>query len=156
MKVDFLFVGSTKTDYVESALNLYLKRLQRFCKTKVYCTPNLKGVKKSEDQREQEGNQILKYIAPTDTVILLDEKGKSMSSIKLASYIENHKNQGTQKVIFVICGAFGAHASIKSRANLTLSLSTFTFSHQLARVILAEQVYRAFTIINKHPYHNEG
>ena len=92
----------------------------------------------------------------TDLMVLLDEKGKILDSVSFANYVEKNKNQGIQKMVFVICGAYGAHAMLKSRANLTLSLSAFTFSHQLARVILAEQVYRAYTIINKHPYHNEG
>lgn len=156
MKIEFLFVGSTKTNYVEDAMALYLKRLQRFTKVEVVCTPNLKGVKQAQEQRTLEAEQILKLIKPTDGMVLLDEKGKAMSSVKLAKSIEMNKNQGIQKMVFVICGAFGADESLKTRANVILSLSQLTFSHQLARVVLAEQVYRAYTIINNHPYHNEG
>ena len=156
MKIEFLFVGSTKTDYVESAMELYAKRLQRFCKLNVHCTPNIKGIKKADDQREHEANQIIKYVDPSDIMVLLDEKGKSFTSVAFARLIEQNKNQGIQKMVFVICGAYGAHDKLKNRANNIMSLSEFTFSHQLARVVLSEQVYRAYTIINKHPYHNEG
>jgi 23S rRNA (pseudouridine1915-N3)-methyltransferase len=156
MKIEFLFVGSTKTDYVEDAMQLYLKRLQRFTKVEVVCTPNLKGIKQANEQRTLEAEQILKYIRPTDIMALLDEKGKTMNSVKFAKTIESYKNQGGQRMVFIICGAFGADESLKTRANIMLSLSQLTFSHQLARVVLAEQVYRAYTIINNHPYHNEG
>lgn len=156
MKIKFLFVGSNKGTYVEEGVTLFNKRLKRFCNSEIICTSNLRGVKNPLEQCDKEAEQLLKLVDPREFVILLDEKGKTLNSVSFAKQIENLKNQGTSKVCFIICGAFGANGVLKQRANLILSLSKFTFSHQLARVILLEQVYRSFTIINKHPYHNEG
>ena len=156
MKVRFLFVGSHKGEYVDSGLQLFAKRLKRFSTVEIHCTKNLKGIKDPNEQSKLEAEQILKLTQPDEFMILLDEKGKKFGSLDFAKAIEQKKNQGNTKLCFVICGAHGAHSSLKERSQAIWSLSELTFSHQLARVILLEQVYRAFTIIHNHPYHNEG
>jgi 23S rRNA (pseudouridine1915-N3)-methyltransferase len=156
MKLKFLFVGSNKGTYIDEGINLFNKRIKRFSNSEIQCTPNIRGIKKPSEQREKEATQLLKHIDQNEFVILLDEKGRTFNSVGFAKQMETLKNRGTSKIAFIICGAFGAHKKLLERANLTLSLSDFTFSHQLARIVLLEQVYRAFTIINNHPYHNEG
>ncbi len=156
MKILFLFVGSSKEAYVQQALNLYTDRLKHYVNIEIVCTPNIKGITKPEEQKQKEAAQILKNIDPSDFIILLDEKGKTPTSMELANFIENKQIAACKRMVYVICGAFGAHQDIKNRADYILSLSKFTFSHQLARIVLAEQIYRAYTILHNHPYHNEG
>lgn len=156
MKIRFLFVGSHKGEYVDAGLQLFTQRLKRFSTVEILCTKNLKGVKNPNEQSKLEAEQILKLTHPDEYLILLDEKGKKFNSLSFAKAIEQQKNQGNTKLCFAICGAHGAHPSLKERSQAIWSLSELTFSHQLARVILLEQVYRAFSIIHNHPYHNEG
>ncbi len=105
--------------------------------------------------KEKEGEAILKKINPGDYLILLDDKGKEFSSTQFASYLEGLFNQSLKNIVFVVGGAYGFSEAVYKRANAKLSLSKMTFSHQIIRVIFYEQLYRAFTIINKEPYHHE-
>ncbi len=156
MKLLLLFVGSTKEPYVAQGIDLYVQRTNFYAQLSISCTTNLKGISKSEEQRKQEGKQILKQLLATDYMVLLDEKGKSLTSLNFSKIIAQQQVHATKRMVFVICGAYGADNAVKERANLMLSMSLFTFSHQLARVVLAEQIYRGYTILHNHPYHNEG
>jgi len=155
VKILFLFTGTTKEQYVATAFQMYEGRLKHYAPIETICTPNLKGVTKPEDQKTQEAQQLLKHIEPHDFVVLLDEKGKTPTSKEFADFITQKQINSCKRMVFIICGAFGAHQQIKDVAHYVLALSKFTFSHQLARIVLAEQVYRAFSIIHNHPYHNE-
>lgn len=155
MKILFLFTGTTKEQYVASALQMYESRLKHYANIEIICTANLKGVTKPEDQKAMETNQLLKHLDSQDFVVLLDEKGKTPNSKEFADFIIQKQVNSCKRMVFIICGAFGAHQQIKDLAHYTLALSKFTFSHQLARIVLAEQVYRAYSIIHNHPYHNE-
>ena len=157
MKIKLLQVGKTNEKYLLEGIEKYYKRINRYISFEIQTIPELKNTKKlsQEQQKQQEGILIAKKIAPTDFLILLDEKGKSYSSINFARFIEEKAIQSTKQITFVIGGPYGFSKEIYQRANNKISLSTMTFSHQLIRLLFLEQVYRAYTIINKEPYHHE-
>jgi 23S rRNA (pseudouridine1915-N3)-methyltransferase len=109
-----------------------------------------------EKVKLSEAQLILKLIKPDDFVVLLDERGKLFSSVELANWMNEHMNRATRHIVFVTGGAWGFHETLYERANDSISLSRLSFPHQLVRIIFAEQLYRAFTIIRGEPYHNEG
>ena len=104
--------------------------------------------------KKKESVEILKRIKPGDFVVLLDERGKKMSSEKFASFIQDKMNTSTRHLVFVIGGAFGFDDEVYQRANSKLSLSDMTFSHRMIRLLFTEQLYRAFTILRGEPYHH--
>lgn len=104
---------------------------------------------------KEEAESILKAINDKDYVVLLDERGKELSSPEVAQMLEKRLNESTQKLVLIIGGAFGVHDSIKERANMTWALSKLVFPHQLVRLILVEQIYRAFTILKGEKYHHQ-
>jgi 23S rRNA (pseudouridine1915-N3)-methyltransferase len=106
------------------------------------------------DLKQKEGSMILDWLEPDDYLIALDEKGKQMTSEELATFIQNRTNQSTKRLIFLIGGAYGLDEKVLLRANYTWSLSKLVFPHQLVRLILAEQIYRACTIIRNEKYHH--
>jgi 23S rRNA (pseudouridine1915-N3)-methyltransferase len=114
------------------------------------------GGKKAETEqiRQREGERLLQKISPTAFVIALDEQGKSIGSEDLSRFIGKHMLEGTQELVFLIGGAYGLSGKVKKRANLILSLSAMTLTHQMARLLLLEQIYRAMTILRNEPYHN--
>ncbi len=157
MKLSLYFVGKTSFDYVSKGVAEYEKRIKRYINFEIKIIKDIKTGKNmpSETVKKKEGEQILKNIIPSDFVILADEKGKQYTSREFAKFIDNKINTGTKHLIFVIGGAYGFSEDVYKRANGKLSLSIMTFSHQPIRVLLAEQLYRAFTIIKGEPYHND-
>lgn len=155
MQINFIVVGKTSSAEIKNITNDYLKRINRYHKAEeiVVETSSLK-INDKEKLMQKEGELILKKITATDFVILLDDKGKEQSSVQFAAYMENLFNQSHKKICFVVGGAFGFSDAVYKRANAKLSLSKMTFSHQIIRAIFLEQLYRAFTIINKEPYHH--
>src|SRR5690606_37047519 len=107
-------------------------------------------------QNDKEVEAFLSKLQPTDYVILLDELGKQMNSTKIANEIQNLMNQSVKQVVFLIGGPYGFTETIYKRANRKLTLSDMTFTHQMVRLFLTEQIYRAFTILHGKPYHHEG
>jgi 23S rRNA (pseudouridine1915-N3)-methyltransferase len=108
-----------------------------------------------DDYKSKEGDEILKHAAKADFVILLDEKGKSFRSKEFASFLQKQMNSGIKNLMFVVGGAFGFSDKVYEKADLKVSLSEMTFSHQMIRLLFTEQLYRAFTILKNEPYHNE-
>ncbi len=108
-----------------------------------------------DQQKQKEGEAILKSLTDTDEVILLDERGKTFSSIEFAGFLENKMSFSAKRLVFVVGGAYGFSESVYHRANAKISLSKMTFSHQIIRLIFMEQLYRAMTIIKGEPYHHE-
>lgn len=156
MKISLFNVGKTSYNFVEDACSLYFNRLKHYTKFDFVIIEDVKkgGKLAPEQLKIEEGKKILSKISNTDFVVLLDEKGKSFSSVKFAQWIEQKQVQSTQHLIFVVGGAFGFSDEVYERANMKLQLSSMTFSHQIIRSIFAEQLYRAFTIIKGEPYHN--
>lgn len=158
LSITILCVGKLKEKYFSDASNEYIKRLTLFCNLKVTELAECR-LKENPSQSEinagleDEGAQILKSISPKDFCVALFIDGKSLSSEELALFIEQKAVSGVSSIVFVIGSSFGLSQSVKERANLTLSFSKMTFPHQLMRVILLEQVYRAFTILSKKSYH---
>ncbi|MBP3353984.1 MAG: 23S rRNA (pseudouridine(1915)-N(3))-methyltransferase RlmH [Bacteroidales bacterium] len=155
MKLVFLMVGKTNEKYFNDAILEYEKRIKRFIPFEIITIPDSKGIKSADVLKETEGELILKQVKSDDYLILLDEKGKSFSSIKFASYAEKLLSRSDKRIIFAIGGAYGFSKGVYERADDKISLSEMTFSHQLVRVVFTEQLYRAFTIINNLPYHHE-
>ena len=156
MEIQLLFVGKTKKKYLVDELDAYKSKILRFVKFSFVCVEESKANKKInlKQIREKEFKLILKKIAPNDFVIILDEKGKMLNSIDFATEIQSYMNKGKKRIIFIIGGAFGLSNKIYDKFKIRIALSRMTFSHQMIRLFFCEQLYRAFSIINNHPYHN--
>ncbi len=156
MKTEIIFVGKTFDKRFESAIDDYLKRLSHYLPIKTTVIPSVKNTKNitEEQQRQMEGLLILQRVQTGDTLILCDERGKEMRSIEFAKWLENAQ-QKSRKLTLVIGGPYGFSQDVYNRANGLLSFSKMTFSHQMIRLILVEQLYRACTIIKGEPYHHE-
>ena len=158
MEVELCVVGKTSERYLQDGIGLYTKRLQHYLKFSMHVIPVLKHSAKlgREEIRSREGAKILEHLRPADYLVLLDERGKRMTSLKFADLMEQRQQRSGQRVVFLVGGAYGASAQVKSRADLVLSFSDMTLSHQLIRLFFVEQLYRAMTILKNQPYHNEG
>ena len=157
MKITLLTVGKTDRDWVKQGLDIYTSRLRHYIPFNILEIPELKNVSAmSRDQiKAKEGELILKNVRPTDDMILLDERGRTYSSIEFAKLLQDKISYVGKDIIFVIGGAYGFSEAVYDRANSRISLSRMTFSHQMVRAIFAEQIYRAFTIMKGEPYHHE-
>lgn len=158
MNIKLIVVGKTNKSYFVEAEEEYLKRLKHYIKVNYIVIPELKKTKNlSVDViKNKEGELIKKYLNSTDSVWLMDEKGKLKTSVEFSQFIQQKMNQGTKDLVFIIGGAFGFSDEIYATYNSKLSLSKMTFSHQMIRTFLLEQIYRGMTIIKNQPYHNEG
>jgi len=156
MKITLIQTGKTRFNYLQEGISDYQKRLSHYINFEELTLPDLKDKKNLsiEEIKVQEGTQLLKRFTPSDFVILLDKNGKSFSSMELANYLQKRIISG-RNIVLVIGGAYGFSQEVYNRANEKISLSKMTFSHQLVRLILVEQLYRAMTIIKGEPYHHE-
>lgn len=156
MKTLLILVGKTTDKHFQAGINDYCDRIGHYMPFELINIPELKNTKSlSEDQQKQaEGELILKQIQTSDTVVLLDEHGKEFRSIEFAKWLEQKRNTA-RRLVFVIGGPYGFSQYVYSRANEQLSLSKMTFSHQMIRLVFTEQIYRACTIIKGEPYHHE-
>lgn len=157
MKITVLCIGKTGKSYLIDAENEYLKRLRHYAQVEKIEIPDIKDAKKlSKDQiKTKEGHIMMQKIAPSDQVILLDEKGKSFSSVEFSNFLQKRFNLGGKGLTFVIGGAYGFSQEMYNRAIAKISLSSMTFSHQMVRMIFLEQLYRSFTILKGEPYHHQ-
>lgn len=156
MKIKLIMIGKTTGDLYIDAIDDYTNRIKHYNNFSIHIIPGLKNTKKlsQEQQKQAEGELILKELTAQDTVILLDERGKEYRSMEFAKWLEN-KQLTAQNIVFVIGGPYGFSDSIYKRANEKISLSKMTFSHQMVRLIFVEQLYRACTIIKGESYHHE-
>lgn len=158
MNIQVLAVGKLKEQYLVDGIEEYGKRLGRYGRLEIVelreesFTEPL-GEKEIREILRREGERILKELKPRSYVVALDREGRSLSSEELASEIQRIAVGGISQLVFVIGGSWGLDDRVRQRADLLLSFSKFTFPHQLMRLILLEQIYRAFTIINKERYH---
>ena len=157
MEVKLITVGKTDVPWVKEGLDLYVSRLRHYVPFSLAEIPQLKNVSafSQEQIKEKEGELILKQVAPGDTVILLDERGKQYRSVEWADWIQRQLSKWGKGLVFVVGGAYGFSQKVYERADGLVSLSKMTFSHQMVRTVFAEQLYRAFTIIRGEPYHHE-
>jgi len=157
MKILLLVIGKTDEAYLQKGMEIFLERIPHYISFEMKVIPDLKNSKNlSEDQqKEKEGELIIRQLVPSDEIILLDEQGMETSSVEFARFLEKRMISGIKRLVFIIGGPYGFSASIYSRANGKLSLSKMTFSHQMVRLIFAEQLYRAMTILKGEPYHHQ-
>lgn len=156
MKTELILVGKTVNKHFIACIDDYVERIGHYMPFQITTIPELKNTKALSEvqQKEKEGELILKNITPSDTVVLLDEHGKEFRSVEIAKWLQQ-KQQTARKLVFVIGGPYGFSEAVYARANEKLSLSKMTFSHQMVRMIFTEQIYRACTIIKGEPYHHE-
>jgi 23S rRNA (pseudouridine1915-N3)-methyltransferase len=157
MKIVFLIIGKTSERFISDGMSMFESRLRYYGKYETLVVPDVKGGGKmnSDTLKIEEGRAFQKHLLPGDRLILLDENGKQYSSRDFASQVQKWMNSGPKRLVFVVGGAFGFSAEMYAIAEGKLSLSPMTTSHQLVRVLFLEQLYRAFTILNNEPYHND-
>lgn len=157
MQIKLLSVGKTDSAAITELTEIYTKRLTRYIRFEFQIVPDLKKRAKLsfEQQKKQEGELILSQLNTSDFVVLLDEAGKQFTSMAFADYLQQRMNSGIKNLVFIIGGPYGFSEEVYQRANGKLSLSKMTFSHQMVRLFFAEQVYRAFSILNNEPYHHQ-
>ncbi len=155
MKITLLVVGKIKEKYFTGAIDEYAKRLSRYCKLEIIEVTDEKTPDHASEAmiRKKEGERLLKYIPEQAYVIALAIEGKMLDSVELSQKIQQLGVGGQSHIIFIIGGSLGLDVDILLRANQQLSFSKMTFPHQLMRVILLEQIYRAYRIISHEPYH---
>ena len=155
MEIKLIVVGKTKSSELVRLINEYVKRINFYKKFKIIVVNSLKSKKNSEKEiKKIEGENVLKSVKKNELIFLLDENGKSFNSRKFADFLSN-KFKTNKNIVFVVGGAHGFSNEIKQKSNEIISLSEMTFSHQIIRLFFTEQVYRALTILNNHPYHND-
>lgn len=157
MKIVFIQTGKTRSSEIAGLEMEYYNRLKHYRPFEVVVLPDLKKTKNlsEEEIKTREGELILKQFQPGDHVVLLDDKGKQYTSLRFANHLQQIMNRGIKRLVFVVGGPYGFDKNVYQAGNEKLSLSQMTFSHQIIRPIFAEQLYRAFTILNNEPYHHE-
>ena len=157
MKIHFWSIGKEHDGYVKSGIEIFTKRISHYFSIQWKLIPPVKNAAtlSTSDVKRNESEIILNLLDTKDVLILLDENGKQFSSTELAEFIQQNTNQSTKNLVFLIGGAFGVDEPIKQRANYIWSLSKLVFPHQLVRLILTEQIYRACTIIRNEKYHHK-
>lgn len=156
MKIKLLCIGKNNPNDWLDSIEQYTKRINAYAPFEIDYIPEVKTGKKSNPSqlKKAEGEKLLQKIKKGDIVILLDEKGKAYNSVSFSKEIQKYQNSGTQRLIFIIGGAFGFSEAIYSQFPNKIRISDMTFSHQMIRLFFCEQLYRAFTILHHHPYHN--
>lgn len=154
MKVEFLFVGKLTTKYLKEGIEIYHKRINHYLPASITEVPSAVTSGKKEYGLKKESEAIMKKIAPNDFVVLLDERGKEHNSVQLSMLMNKSMVNGISKLVFIVGGPYGSSETISTRANLILSFSKFTLTHEMIRLFLLEQVYRAMSILNNEPYHH--
>ncbi len=157
MKITLLVVGRTIDSNIIAGIKDYTSRVNHFVQFETEVIPELKNARKLSEaqQKEQEGELIIKALQAGDQVVLLDEGGKEYRSTEFAAWIEHKQNISTKRLVFVVGGPYGFSQKVYNATHEKLSLSKMTFSHQMIRLLFIEQLYRAYTIINHLPYHHE-
>lgn len=157
MNIKLLAIGKTDNKSLQSLIDEYTKRLSFYIKFDLEIIPDIKNVKNLSEgqQKQKEGELILAKLSATDHLILLDENGKSFSSVGFADELQKKMNAGIKTLVFVIGGPYGFSEEVYQKANGKISLSAMTFSHQMVRLFVTEQIYRGFTILRNEPYHHQ-
>ena len=157
MNIKLLAIGKTDNKALQTLIDDYMKRLSFYVKFDLEIIPDIKNVKNlsEKQQKEKEGELILSKVGNTDHLILLDENGKTFSSVGFSDELQKKMNAGIKTLVFVIGGPYGFSEEVYKKANGKISLSAMTFSHQMVRLFVIEQIYRGFTILRNEPYHHQ-
>ncbi|NKI27288.1 23S rRNA (pseudouridine(1915)-N(3))-methyltransferase RlmH [Arenibacter sp. 6A1] len=157
MTIKLLALGKTDSKQLQQLMDEYQNRLRHYIKFELEIIPDIKNTKNLSEsqQKEKEGIAILSRLNPTDQMILLDENGKQHSSMEFSKYLQKKMNTGLKQLVFVIGGPYGFSDAVYDKAVGKISLSKMTFSHQMVRLFMIEQLYRGFTILRNEPYHHQ-
>ena len=157
MKIKLLAIGKTDDKNLQLLIKKYESRLKHYVKFELEIIPDIKNAKNlsETEQKEREGELILGKIRATDQLVLLDDKGESYSSIGFSKFMQKKMNSGIRQLVLVIGGPYGFSEAVYQKSQGKLSFSKMTFSHQMIRLFVVEQIYRAFTILRNEPYHHE-
>ena len=157
MQIKLLAIGKTDNKAIQTLIDDYSSRLGHYIRFELEVIPDLKQSKSLSEslQKEKEGELILKKVGSSDELILLDERGKTFSSLEFSDFLQKKMNSGLKQLVFVIGGPYGFSEAVYARANGKISFSKMTFSHQMIRPFVVEQLYRAMTILRNEPYHHE-
>ena len=157
MKIALIQTGKTNERHVSEGFEVYSSRISKYAGFEVITIPDLRNTRNmpGQEQKAKEGNKILQSVSKDDYMVLLDERGKELRTAEFAEWLEKKFACSGKRIVFVIGGPWGFSEEVYSRADFMISLSKMTFPHQLVRLLFAEQLYRAFTIIRGEPYHHE-
>jgi len=157
MKIKLLTIGKTDNKNLQALIETYQGRLKHYINFQLEVIPDIKNAKNlsQQQQKEKEGELILKKLVSTDQLILLDEKGTTFRSVEFSSFLQKKMNAGIKQLVLVIGGPYGFSDAVYKKSLGKISLSKMTFSHQMIRLFVVEQIYRAFTILKNEPYHHE-
>ena len=157
LKITFLVVGRTVDKHLSALIDVYAQRLGHYVPFDMLVVPELKNTKSLTEaqQKEREGEMLLRQLRPDDFVVLRDEGGRTCRSVDFAAYLEHKQHTVPRRLVFVVGGPYGFSSAVYAAAREKLSLSSMTFSHQMVRLLFVEQLYRAFTILRGEPYHHE-
>lgn len=157
MNIKLLCVGKTDNKQLQALVETYSKRLNFYVKYSIEILPDIKNVKNLSDQEQKnkEGELILSKIGPYDHLLLFDENGKTFTSVGFSKFLQKKMNSGIKTLVFVIGGPYGFSEEVYAKAQGKVSLSSMTFSHQMVRLFITEQIYRAYTILKGEPYHHQ-
>jgi len=157
MKITLILNGKTEDEYLQKGITVFEQRLKHYLPFESIVIPALKNTKalSIEQQKQKEGELVLKALQPSDRLILLDENGKEYSSLQFSAFLQQQMNSGIKNLVLVVGGPYGFSEELYKRANGKVALSKMTFSHQMVRLFLVEQVYRAMTILKNEPYHHQ-
>lgn len=156
MKIHLICVGKTDDAYLQEGIQKFVERLKHYIPFRLTIVPDIKQVKglSQVDQKSREAKAIEKLLTPGDRVILLDERGVNWSSVEFSTFLEKQALFSVPQLVFIIGGPYGFDPSLYTRADKLISLSSMTFSHQMVRLFFVEQLYRAYTIQRREPYHH--
>ena len=157
MNIELIVVGKTDQKEVEALVEMYAKRINRYCKFSITTLADVRNTKNMAPSRQKqlEGEAILKMVGDGDCLTLMDERGSQYTSIEFSQWLQKRMLSGVKRLVLVIGGPYGFSDEVYARADQKISLSKMTFSHQIVRAIFTEQLYRAFTILHNEPYHHE-
>ena len=156
MTIKLLCIGKTDDARIQSLIDEYTKRLNHYIRFEIVIIPDLKKRKtlSTAQQKEKEGQLLLSKLTPSDHIILLDERGKDYTSVGFSKLLQKKMNSGYKTLVFIIGGPYGFSQTLYDKGYEKVALSTMTFSHQMVRLFIVEQVYRGFTILKGEPYHH--
>ena len=157
MTIKLIVLGKTDSSRLSQLIDEYQNRLKHYIKFEIETIPDIRNNKNLSEtqQKEKEGEAILSKLNTTDFLVLLDENGKQYTSVEFSGYLQKKMNSGLKQLVFVVGGPYGFSDAVYQKCQGKISLSKMTFSHQMVRLFMVEQLYRAFTIIRNEPYHHQ-
>jgi 23S rRNA (pseudouridine1915-N3)-methyltransferase len=157
MKIALLQIGKTTERYLTEGIGVFEGRMRKYAAFEIFTIPDIRNTRNmtATELKTREGEKILQFFKNDDYIVILDDKGKEFSTIEFSSWIENTLMLQKKRLVFIIGGPWGFSDEVYQKADMLLSLSRLTFSHQMVRLLFLEQLYRAFTVIKGEPYHHE-